>query len=59
MEAFRQFFDTASSTFTYSLVDPMTCTAVIIDPVDAHLDDYLDVIAQATNRRLGLDLQQA
>ncbi len=46
MEAFRQFFDTASSTFTYLLVDPVMRTAVIIDPVDTYLDDYLDVIAR-------------
>jgi sulfur dioxygenase len=46
MEAYRQFFDTASSTFTYLLVDPETRNAVIIDPVDTHLDDYLDVVAR-------------
>lgn len=45
MDAFRQFFDTASSTFTYLLTDPMTRIAVIIDPVDTHLDAYLAVIA--------------
>ena len=46
MDAFRQFFDTASSTFTYLLVDLATRDAVIIDPVDTHLDEYLDVIAR-------------
>ena len=42
VEAFRQFFDTTSSTFTYLLVDPVTRDAVIIDPVDTHLNEYLD-----------------
>ena len=46
MDAYRQFFDTASSTFTYLLVDPVTRNAVIIDPVDTHLDDYLDAVAR-------------
>ncbi len=41
MEAFRQFFDTTSSTFTYVLVDPGTRDAVMIDPVDTQLDEYL------------------
>ena len=38
---FHQLFDTTSSTFTYVLVDPRTREAVIIDPVDTHLDAYL------------------
>lgn len=46
MDAFRQLFDTESSTFTYLLVDPQTRHAVIIDPVDTHLDDYLESIAR-------------
>ncbi len=46
MEAFRQFFDTTSSTFTYLLVDPATRDAVMIDPVDTHLDEYLDMLAR-------------
>jgi glyoxylase-like metal-dependent hydrolase (beta-lactamase superfamily II) len=46
VEAFRQFFDTVSSTFTYLLVDPATRDAAIIDPVDTHLDEYLDVVAR-------------
>jgi len=46
MDAYRQFFDTVSSTFTYLLVDPVTRNAVIIDPVDTHLDDYLDAVAR-------------
>ena len=40
MDAFRQFFDTTSSTFTYLLIDPATRDAVMIDPVDTHLDEY-------------------
>lgn len=41
MRDFHQLFDTTSSTFTYVLVDPQTREAVIIDPVDTHLDAYL------------------
>src|SRR5271168_84150 len=41
MRDFHQLFDTASSTFTYVLVDAQTGDAVIIDPVDSHLDAYL------------------
>lgn len=48
MNAFRQFFDAASSTLTYLLVDPATRAAVMIDPVDAHLDEYLNLIAHET-----------
>jgi glyoxylase-like metal-dependent hydrolase (beta-lactamase superfamily II) len=46
MEALRQFFDIASSTFTELPVDPAARTAVIIDPVDTHLDEHLAVIAR-------------
>lgn len=46
MDAYRQLFDTTSSTYTYLLVDPSSRHAVIIDPVDTHLDDYLELIAQ-------------
>lgn len=41
MRDFHQLFDVASSTFTYVLVDATTGDALIIDPVDSHLDAYL------------------
>lgn len=41
MRDLQQFFDTTSSTFTYLVADPITRDAVIIDPVDSHLDAYL------------------
>lgn len=46
-----QLFDVASSTFTYLLVDPASRAAVLIDPVDHHLERDL-----AHLRRLGLQL---
>ena len=46
-----QLFDVASSTFTYLLVDPAGSSAVIIDPVDHHVERDL-----AHLRRLGLQL---
>lgn len=48
---FRQFFDSASSTYTYLLADPATRQAVLIDPVfEQHLRDA------ALIRELGLQL---
>ena len=41
---FKQLFDDASSTLTYLIVDDNTAHAVIIDPVDTHLDDYIALI---------------
>jgi sulfur dioxygenase len=41
MRDFHQLFDMTSSTFTYVLVDAKTGDALIIDPVDSHLDAYL------------------
>ncbi|MGV3582575.1 MAG: MBL fold metallo-hydrolase [Methylophilus sp.] len=38
---FKQWFDTESSTFTYLIVDELTKDAVIIDPVEHHLDSYI------------------
>jgi glyoxylase-like metal-dependent hydrolase (beta-lactamase superfamily II) len=46
-----QLFDAASSTFTYLLVDPASRAAVLIDPVDHHVERDL-----AHLRRLGLQL---
>jgi len=44
MRDFHQLFDATSSTFTYVLVDANTGDAVIIDPVDSHLDAYLRLL---------------
>lgn len=41
---FRQMFDEASSTLTYFLLDEVSREAVIIDPVDSHVDEYIALI---------------
>lgn len=46
-----QLFDAASSTFTYLLIDPASRAAILIDPVDHHVERDL-----AHLRRLGLQL---
>lgn len=51
---FRQFFDTASSTYTYLLASAPGREAVIIDPVKEHAAQYLMAIEQ-----LGLRLVKA
>lgn len=43
---FEQFFDPDSSTFTYLLARRPGGEALLIDPVDARVDDYLDAIAR-------------
>lgn len=43
---FEQLFDEESSTLTYILGDPVSCTAVIIDPVDHHIERDLAVLAR-------------
>jgi len=44
MNALTQLFDVTSSTFTYILCDEKTKESVMIDPVDTHLNDYLNII---------------
>lgn len=44
MKALHQLFDAVSSTFTYVLADRATRRAVIIDPVDTHLEEYLALL---------------
>jgi sulfur dioxygenase len=39
-----QFFDPASSTFTYLLIDPATAEAVLIDPVDTQIERDLNTL---------------
>lgn len=41
---FKQMFDEASSTLTYFLLDEVSREAVIIDPVDSHVDEYITLI---------------
>lgn len=48
---FKQLFDTESSTYTYLLADDATQQAVLIDPVDRHIEHYLSLI-----QTLGLQL---
>lgn len=43
---FKQMFDTASSTYTYLLVDEALREAVLIDPVASHIEDYIAMINQ-------------
>jgi sulfur dioxygenase len=52
MKALHQLFDAVSSTFTYLLTDPTARRAVIIDPVDTHLEAYLALLRE---EGLGLD----
>ncbi len=49
---FRQLFDPDSSTYTYLIGSSKAHEAVLIDPVDHHLEDYLQLL-----RRLALDLK--
>jgi sulfur dioxygenase len=51
---FKQLFDRTSSTLTYLLVDDHSKEAVIIDPVDTHVNEYIDLI-----NSLGIQLKYA
>lgn len=48
---FKQMFDETSSTLTYFIVDDETNEGVVIDPVDMHLNRYIDWM-QANNVKL-------
>ncbi len=41
---FRQLFDTETWTYTYLIADPEHQEAVLIDPVNTHIDDYLKLL---------------
>lgn len=43
---FKQLFDKESCTYTYLIADPSTQEAVLIDPVDTQLDEYLDLLKE-------------
>ncbi|MGH8588637.1 MAG: MBL fold metallo-hydrolase [Gammaproteobacteria bacterium] len=49
---FRQLFDPDSCTYSYLIGSPGMKEAVLIDPVDTHVEDYLELL-----RRLGLSLK--
>lgn len=46
MQMLHQLFDHESCTFTYLLIDAVSKEAVMIDPVDTHLSEYLALIKQ-------------
>jgi len=43
---FKQLFDTDSSTYTYFIADVDAGEAVLIDPVDTHIEAYLNLLQQ-------------
>jgi sulfur dioxygenase len=38
---FKQLFDSETWTYTYLIADPVTKDAVLIDPVNTHIDNYI------------------
>lgn len=51
---FKQLYDETSSTLTYLIADNVNKEAVIIDPVDSHIDDYVRLV-----KELGVQLKYA
>ena len=43
---FRQLFDQETWTYTYLIADPVNKEAMLIDPVNTHIDDYLAMLAE-------------
>lgn len=43
---FKQLFDQETWTYTYLIADPIDKEAVLIDPVNTHIDDYLAMLAE-------------
>lgn len=43
---FKQLFDEATWTYTYFIADPVSKEAVIIDPVNTHIDDYIALLQE-------------
>jgi sulfur dioxygenase len=43
---FKQLFDQETWTYTYLIADPVSKEAVLIDPVNTHIDDYLAMLAE-------------
>jgi|CXWL01.1.fsa_nt_gi glyoxylase-like metal-dependent hydrolase (beta-lactamase superfamily II)/rhodanese-related sulfurtransferase len=49
---FRQLFDQETWTYTYLIADPVNKEAMLIDPVNTHIDGYLSMLSE-----LGLTLK--
>ncbi|MEQ1484565.1 MBL fold metallo-hydrolase [Methyloglobulus sp.] len=43
---FKQLFDQETWTYTYLIADPVNKEAVLIDPVNTHIDNYLALLAE-------------
>ncbi len=43
---FKQLFDQETWTYTYLIADPANREAVLIDPVNTHIDDYLALLKE-------------
>ncbi|SJM90570.1 Beta-lactamase hydrolase-like protein Blh [Crenothrix polyspora] len=43
---FKQLFDQETWTYTYLIADPVNKEAMLIDPVNTHIDDYLALLAE-------------
>ncbi len=41
---FKQLFDTETWTYTYLIADPVSKDAVLIDPVNTHIDEYIKML---------------
>lgn len=53
---FKQLFDEATWTYTYLIADPVSKDAVFIDPVNTHIDDYLQLLnEQGLNLKYSLE----
>ena len=42
---FKQLFDQETWTYTYLIADPFTKEAVLIDPVNTHIEAYITLLA--------------
>jgi sulfur dioxygenase len=43
---FKQLFDQETWTYTYLIADPANKEAILIDPVNTHIDDYLTLLTE-------------
>jgi sulfur dioxygenase len=46
MMIFKQLFDQETWTYTYLIADPVNKDAMLVDPVNTHIDDYLALLAK-------------
>jgi len=42
---FKQLFDQETWTYTYLIADPISKDAILIDPVNTHIDEYIELLA--------------